>query len=247
MMALLRSRAPRSIFEPAFLERRNGGGGDHAAVGNDADPTDVKALAQSVDDRQQHRGIGGVAGQHLGANRPAVAVDDDRQDHLLQVGAMVLRVAVSPEARAAGAVGRQTGCIHEDQREIAEQIATALEQALLDQVLDAARHQRPGRGWDDLLAEPSHRPVEMMQLKPIDPGDLVVGHPYLATAVRARYEQPVQHTGEDGALDSELETAALQECAQYPGNAEPLPDPPEQQRPTNARGRQPGPPPYRTG
>jgi hypothetical protein len=34
---------------------------------------------------------------------------------------------------------------NEDQREIAEQIAAALEQPLLDQVLDAARYQRPGR------------------------------------------------------------------------------------------------------
>ena len=44
----------------------------------------------------------------------------------------------------------------------------------------------------------------------------------------------MQNAGKNGALDGELETAALQEFAQYPGNAEPLPDPPEQQRPTNA-------------
>src|SRR5262245_25460201 len=38
----------------------------------------------------KHNGISSVARQHLGANRPALAVDDDGQDHLLQIGAMVL-------------------------------------------------------------------------------------------------------------------------------------------------------------
>jgi len=75
----------------------------------------MKALAQTVDDRQQHNGISRVARQHLGANRPALTVDDDRQDHLLQVGAMVLRVAVSPQTLAASAVERQAGRVHEDQ------------------------------------------------------------------------------------------------------------------------------------
>ena len=53
MMALLRSRAPRMYSSFALLQRRDGGGGDHAAVGDDADPADMKALAQTVDNRQQ--------------------------------------------------------------------------------------------------------------------------------------------------------------------------------------------------
>ncbi len=130
-----------NVFELALLQRCDRRGGDHATVGDDADPADMEALAQTVDHRQQHRHIGGVAGQHLGANRPALAVDDDGQDHLLQVRPMVLRVAVSPQAFAACATKRQTGRVHEDQREIAEQLAATLEQALLDQVLDAARGQ----------------------------------------------------------------------------------------------------------
>jgi len=47
----------------------------------------------------------------------------------------------------------------------------------------------------------------------------------------------MQHAGEDGALDGKLKTAVLQELAQYLGNAEPLPEPPKQQRPANARAR----------
>ena len=95
-----------NVFELALFQRRDGGSGDHAAVGDDAYPADMEALAQTVDNRQQHRHIGGVAGQHLGADRPPLAVDDDGQDHLLQVRPMVLRVAMSPEALAAGAAER---------------------------------------------------------------------------------------------------------------------------------------------
>jgi hypothetical protein len=139
-----------NVFELALFKRRNGGSRDHAAVGHDAHPADMKALAQTVDHRQQHSGIGSVAGQHLGADRPALAVDDDRQDHLLQIRPVVLRVAISPEARAAGAVERQAGRIHEDQRQIAKQIAAALEQTLLDQVL-----RRQGTGYGGRISSPS--------------------------------------------------------------------------------------------
>src|SRR5262249_60349092 len=89
----------------------------------------------------------------------AGAVDDDCQDHLLRVGAMVFGVAISPQV-AAGAVERQTGRVHEDQRQIAKQIAAALEQTLLDQVLDAARRRGAGGGRSDLFAEPRYCPVE---------------------------------------------------------------------------------------
>jgi hypothetical protein len=213
-----------NVFELALLQRRDRRRGDHAAVGNDADPADMEALAQTVDHRQ-----------HLGANRPALAVDDDGQDHLLQVRPIVLRVAVSPQAFAARATKRQTGRVHEDQREIAEQIAAPLEQALLDQVLDAAWRQRAGGGRCRLLAEPGHRAVEMVQLQPGDPGDLVVGHPFVAAAVRAGHKQPVQDTGKNRALDRKLKAAVLEQLIEYRGNAEPFPDPPEQQRSANAR------------
>jgi hypothetical protein len=51
-----------NVFQPPLLKRRDCGSRDHAAVGDDAHPTDVKAPAQSIDDRQQHGRIRGVAG-----------------------------------------------------------------------------------------------------------------------------------------------------------------------------------------
>jgi hypothetical protein len=45
----------------------------------------------------------------------------------------------------------------------------------------------------------------------------------------------MQNVGEDGALDGKLKTAAREQLAQHLGNAEPLPKPPELERPANAR------------
>jgi len=60
----LRSRAPR-MYSSLRLQRRDRRGRDHAAVDDDVHPADVKTLAQTVDDRQQHGGVAGVA-RHLG-------------------------------------------------------------------------------------------------------------------------------------------------------------------------------------
>ena len=76
---------------------------------------EMKAFAQPIDDRHQHPRVGDVARQHLGANRPALAVDDNGEDHLLQVWPVILRMAVGPKAVGAGAVEGETGGVHEDQ------------------------------------------------------------------------------------------------------------------------------------
>src|SRR5271166_5552882 len=77
------------ILQLALFEPGDGCGRDHAAVGDDADPADRKALPQAVDDREKRRHVGGVARPHLGADRRAFAVDDEAEDHLLQVGPVV--------------------------------------------------------------------------------------------------------------------------------------------------------------
>ena len=103
-----------NVFELALLEPGDRCGRDHAAVGDDADPADVKSAragGRRPATAPSHRRC---CRAHLGANRPAVAVDDDGQDHLLQIGPMVLRVAVSAQAFAALAIKRQTGRVHED-------------------------------------------------------------------------------------------------------------------------------------
>jgi hypothetical protein len=64
---------------------------------------------------------------------------------MLQIGPIVLGIAVFAQRLATFAVEREAGGVHEDGGEVSEQVAAAVEQPLLDQVLDAARRQRPIR------------------------------------------------------------------------------------------------------
>ena len=113
----------------------DGCGRDHAAVGHHADPSHPEAITQPIDNGQQHGDVGGVAGDHLGADRTALAVDHHRQHHLLQIGAIILGMAMLAQALAAFAVERQGGRVHEHQRQIREQITPSIEQPLFDLIL----------------------------------------------------------------------------------------------------------------
>jgi hypothetical protein len=206
----VRSRAPSTYSRP-LLQRGDGGGRDHAAIGDHADPADGKTRAQTIDHRNQDADIGGIAGPHLRADRPALRVDHHAQDHLHQVGPVILGIALGAERRTARAGETERRRIHENNRQLSEQVAPTLEQPFFDQVLDRARCERRrillllGRQF---LAQPRHGPIQMMQRQFPGPGDLVVGHPLLAGTVRTRDHDPVQHGGEHGAFRRELERTA---------------------------------------
>ena len=87
----------QNVEQPSRFEFGDGLGADHAAVGDDADAVDAKAPLQAIDRRDQALHVGGVAGPHLRAYRPAVAVEEHGQDHLVEVGPMVLGEAAPPE------------------------------------------------------------------------------------------------------------------------------------------------------
>jgi len=169
-------------------------GADHAAVGDHADPADRKTPAQPVDHRDQGADVGDMARPQLRAHGSPVAVDQDRQDHLGKVRAMVLAVAVAAEGLPAGTLEGQAGGVHEHRIEPAEQIAPVAEQPLLDEVLGAARGERRARILllgRQRFAEPGHRPVEMMQLERLGAGDPIVLAPAIGRQIRAAAHQPV--------------------------------------------------------
>ena len=112
---------PEDVVQSALFQSGDGGGTDHAAIGDDADPIDGKAVAQTIDHRDQGGDIGGIAGPHLRADRPSVLVDDDADDHLVQLRAVILGVAALAERGAALALEIQRGGIHEHHRQIGEQ------------------------------------------------------------------------------------------------------------------------------
>ena len=62
----------------------------------------AKRARRRMMNRQEHAHVGGVAGPHLRAHRPARGVDHHADDHLHQVGAVILGVAAlrgSPRPR----------------------------------------------------------------------------------------------------------------------------------------------------
>src|SRR6516164_8141392 len=74
-----------------------------------------------------------------------------------------------------------------------------------------------------LLAEPGHSAVEMMQIRSLGAGNVVILHPGPAIAIRARHEYPMQGGDEHGALQRKFEGAVLQQIAENIGDAEPVP------------------------
>src|SRR5208283_1721115 len=123
----------------------------------------------------------------LSACRPAVAVDEHSQDHLIEIGPMVLGEAAPSESLAARALEIEARGVHEHDVERGEQIPPAGEQLFLQNVLHAARRKRRGGIlliFGKLLAEPRHGAVEMMELEPADRFDAIVLAPAVGGAVR---------------------------------------------------------------
>ena len=164
----------QDIQEPPCLQLGNSLGADHAAVGDHTHARDVKAPAQPIDHRDQRCHVGGIARPHLRADRPPVTIDQDREDHLPQIRPMVLAVAVLAQRLPARAFEVEAGGVHEHQVEPREQVAATREQPLLHHVLQATRGERRAAIlllFRQFLAQPGHRPIEMMQIKPLDAGD----------------------------------------------------------------------------
>jgi hypothetical protein len=85
-------------------------------------------------------------------------------------------------------------------------------------------------GGLELLPEPGHGAVEVVQGQAVHVRDGIVLDPLVAGPVGAGDEEPVQDGGEDGALDAELEAAASEQVLDHRPAAGLLPQPPEQQR-----------------
>jgi len=224
---------PEHVFEATRLEGGQRLGADHAAIGHHAHPSDPEPPAQAVDHRDQRRDVGGVARPHLAAERPAALIHHHRNDHLHQVGPVVLGVPTLAEALAARAFEVEAGGVHEDDRQLAEQVAAGLEQPLLHHILEAARGERGAvrlLGVRQLLAEPAHRAVEVVEGELVGALDPIVLAPGVGGTVRARDHQPVEHGQEAGALEREAEAALGGQILDHRPAAGLLPEPFEGER-----------------
>src|SRR5271166_2622371 len=212
-------------------------GADHAAVGDDTDAVDAEAALQAVDRRDQAFHVGGVSRPHLGAHGAAVAVEQHGENHLVEIGPMVLREAAPSERLAAGALEIEAGRVHEHDVERAQKVPPAAEQLFLQDVLHAARRKRR-RGvllvLGQFLAQPRHRAIEMMQLDPVDAVDAVVLAPAVGGAIRAAADEAVKHGQERRALQREIMVASPRQAFDHAPAAGLFPHPLEGERRTDA-------------
>ena len=145
---------------------------------------------------------------------------------------MVLAEAPLADVLAALALEVDRGGVEEDQLEVGEEVAPVGEQLLLDPVLGAAGGERRLvllLVLGQLLAEPGHGPVEVVELEVVAALDLVVRLPLVGGPVAAGGEEAMQDGEEDGPLDVELEAASLQELLDDVPAAGLLPEPLEDQ------------------
>ena len=141
------------------FERGDGLGADHAAISDDADAIEQEAFPQPRDHRYQGCHVGRIARPHLAADRSSGLVDDDAEDHLMQIGAAIFGMTVETERRSAFAFEIQARGIEDRQPDIIEEAATLGEQLFLDQILVGAGHQTAALLIGKFLAEPGHRPI----------------------------------------------------------------------------------------
>ena len=195
---------PQDVEELASFQFGDRLGADHAAVGDDADARDAEAALQAIDRGNEDADVGGVSRPHLRADGAAVAVEENGQDHLAEVGPMVLGEAAPAERSSARALEIEAGRIHEDDVERGQEVAAPREQALLQEVLQTTRRERRRPvllGFGQLLAEPGHGSIEMMQIEAVDALDPTIQAPAVGGAIGAAAEQPMQYGEERRALE----------------------------------------------
>ena len=185
------------------LQRLDGLPADHAPVGHDADPTNAEATPQAIHHGDERRHVGGVPGPQFAADRSPLTIEHRPDDHLVQVGPMVL--AEPPLARVFPTIALEVdgGGIEEHQLKVGEEVTSMGEQLLFDPVFDAPGGERRLAlllVLGQLLAESGHDPVEVMELERITPFDLVVRPPLVGGSVAAGCEQAVQDSQEDRPL-----------------------------------------------
>ena len=108
---------PAALFLLQFLDRLLA---DHAPIGHDADLGNSEPAAEPIDYRDERRDIGRVAGPQLTADRSPLTVEDSPDNHLLEVGSVVLAVATLTDCLSPLSLEVDGRRIEEDQLELRE-------------------------------------------------------------------------------------------------------------------------------
>src|SRR5512139_316014 len=211
-----------------IFQRSNCLRADHAAVCNDTEPANVEPIPNPLDDGNQRGYIRCVAGPHLTAYRLPLVVKNSANDHLVQIGATVLAVALLAECLAPSTLEADGGRIEEDKIKAGEQVTTLEKKRFFDQVLGT-----PGRKGGGIslvchyLPQEGHGPIQMMQAQPIHTFYGVVTVPFVTRPVRARDKEPMKDGEQDRPLEIEPELPFRRKATDHAFDPELFPQSPE--------------------
>src|SRR5512139_290790 len=220
-----------------IFQRSNCLRADHAAVCNDTEPANVEPIPNPLDDGNQRGYIRCVAGPHLTAYRLPLVVKNSANDHLVQIGATVLAVALLAECLAPSTLEADGGRIEEDKIKAGEQVTTLEKKRFFDQVLGT-----PGRKGGGIflvchyLPQEGHGSIQMMQAQPIHTFYGVVTVPFVTRPVRARDKEPMKDGEEDRPLEVEPELPFRRKTTDHAFDTEFFPQSPEDERRPNLSG-----------
>src|ERR1019366_9780238 len=111
------------------------------------------------------------------------------------------------------------GGVEEHELKVSEEVAAVGEELLFDAVLGASGCEGGLARLlvvRQLLAEPGHGPVQVMELQGVAAFDRVVGLPLVGGAVAAGVDKAVEHGEEDGPFDVEREAASFEQLPDDP-------------------------------
>jgi hypothetical protein len=115
-------------------------------VGDCAGPLDGEALLKALHHRRERSDVGAIA-RHQARNqelrdRPVVTIEDDPENHLVEMRPVVLRMAALAETGAAVALKLQAGGVEEGDRHRAQQRLAMAVEGLFDRI-PRSPHERP--------------------------------------------------------------------------------------------------------
>ena len=130
---------------------------------------------------------------------------------------MIFAVTVLSKFQAAVAFEVQGGGVEEDDLQIGEQIAAALEDAFFDQVFGAAWNEFGGAlllTVGQSFSEPAHGAVELVQFDVVGLVDEVIVLPALGGAIAAGSTEAMEHGKEQRPFDGKIEVALAEQRGQ---------------------------------
>src|SRR5262245_45570460 len=121
----------RIAFLKSFQRRLT----DHSPISHHRNLSQPETLSHALNYREESFDIGRVARPHLATDWSTLDVQDNADDHLVEIEPMIFSVAAFTDLHSASAIKVERSGIEKDQVDFGKQIASMLEELFLNQIL----------------------------------------------------------------------------------------------------------------